>query len=1152
MKNVIVNLVLLVGCFTAWGVTNVSNLSQGHDILWKQLGPSGGGWYESVAFSPSSPNIICVGTDVGGFMISLDGGQTFQVRNNGLTDYFIERIAINPSNTNIIILAAAGGIFRTTDSGLTWAPMTRGTGTPFPLASQWDYSAPMNAVCFDPQNSNTVFAGQGRTRGNLTNGGTRSGNIYKSIDCGLTWSLVSSGQTDPQAIINDIAVKPDASNIVLVASDKGMYRSNDGGGTWSQANNGLGSNLNIDKISFAPSLSNTVYITVKTTARDSDPWNGGIYKSDDAGQSWSNVTGDFPKVVGPSTGAEYLTTSPKDIIVHPSDPNTLFVANCSWEDRGIYKTVNSGLNWNNLINSGNVSVGWAYPEIGAPFAFTMYPNDPNRLFGVDSMQMYITTDGGVTWNQKYCNMLGSGFFSGNGANILCAWDIVFAANNPNRIYCCYADTGLLISDNKGKTYRQANNSGCVYTVAVDPATTPRVIWAASNLNPKLQISNDDGVTWTSCVTGLPQNPGNIHTIILDLTSSVNNRRLLITVTGSGVYQSTNNGSSWNCINGNLSTLVAISSPSGLLLDPKNNQHMVLALGGNPSDGAGVYGTTNGGAQWNKLNSASLFSDIHALQTDPKFFNVLYIGQRYAYVSGQIYDGGVFQSIDGGITWTQLLEGDLCSDVKVNPVDTNVLYALFSSMAYHDNDFGQGVVRSADRGQTWQTELDGLPIFNLQTIGVNPCCPEEVYGGTSGSSDIQSLDKCAVPLVRWKLDEVNGSLTASDSSGFSHNGTITGAGTRVSGVVNNAIQLCNGEQIVLSRANAPNRSKGITIAAWTNMVQTGSQTNSYVMWKTNSYMLKQGWGGGVSFGIYINGTYYSTTLTHSVTTNQWTHLAGAYSEETQTINLYINGICVEQVVLPTGLSTYAIDDNNNDVVTSVAGTGNTRIIDMDDIRLYNYDVDSNTIKDMADKDMFLDITFLDPETSTTITDSSIYGCDGSLSGTSYYVFNNLKGQALALANTSTVTVPATAMPACQDAVSICGWIYFAQDGYQNNSNVFNKASAYTLGAGWGRSTKFCITVNGVVYATPIYTLPVQQWCHVAGTYGTTDRTLRLYVNGVLQTTTVLSGLQTYQVDTNANSGAISTNGTSGRIAWFDNVRVYKRVLTQAEITALSSN
>ena len=116
------------------------------EVRWKLLGPGGGGWIQSVAFDPKDPNTIYVGCDVGGFYVSFDGGKTFEIRNNGLRDYFVECIAVHPQNPEIILLGTQGGIFRTTNRGKTWQWVRNG----FPPTQRYSYSAPIGAVCFDP------------------------------------------------------------------------------------------------------------------------------------------------------------------------------------------------------------------------------------------------------------------------------------------------------------------------------------------------------------------------------------------------------------------------------------------------------------------------------------------------------------------------------------------------------------------------------------------------------------------------------------------------------------------------------------------------------------------------------------------------------------------------------------------------------------------------------------------------------------------------------------------------------------------------------------------------------------------------------------------------------------------------------------------
>ncbi len=1144
MKNVIFMVVMLV-VQVIFAAPNVSSLSAGSDILWTPLGPSGGGYYEAVTFSPANPDMICIGTDVGGFFISFDRGQTFEARTKGLNDYFIERIAIHPTNNDIIILAAAGGIFRTTDRGMNWTWIRSG----FPAASTSSYSAPMNVVCFDPQNPATIFAGQGRTRGDLNNGGTKSGNIYKSTDTGQTWTLVSFGQTNTNAIINDIIVKPDNSNIILASSDYGMYRSIDGGITWSAANTGL-TNLSIRKIAFSQSSPNTVYITVNTTARDSQTWNGGIYKSTDAGLSWTNVSGNFPQTVGPSSGSDQLTTSPKDIIVHPTAPNTVYVANFSWISRGIYKTTTGGQTWSNTTTSSNVTLGWAHTQIGAPFCLAMYPGNPDLIFSGDSMQLYLTENGGVSWVQKYCEMLPDGSFKGNGADVLCVEDIIFDINNPDRIYFCNMDKGLLITDNKGESYHSSNIDGHVYTIAVDAEKTPRVIWAAANFTPKLRKSTDDGTTWSSCINGLPTNMGDVHTIIMDTSSDVNNRRLLVTVNGYGVYESLDGGSSWSSINGNLPA-TASGTPCGLLWDPQDSQHIIVALGGDPANGAGIYETQNGGNQWQQINTTSIFYDIQALRADPKDFNILFIAQRYKYINNTSYSGGVFQSTNGGYDWSLILEGTFCSDIIINPVDSETLYATFKSLPYHDNSVGEGVIKSSDRGKSWQTEWNGLSNFNVSIMKINPHNPEEIYIGTAGASSFMGLDRCLTPLIHWKLDEENSSLTALDSSGFAHNGDITGNGDRITGVVGNAIKLQNGEKISYKPpTNSVNRRKGVTISTWSNLLVKGTQTNSYVMRKINSYYLKQAWSGSIEFTVYVNGTAYSMQGYYPVTENQWYHIAGTYSDQTKSMKLYIDGVCVEEYTLPVGLSSYLIDDNDNDIDTFVSGVGTTRVIAYDDIRLYNYSVSEYDIKKLADSEMILNINFEDSEDSSIIVDDSIYGCEGSVNSYVYPVMG-VKGKALAFEGNNKIDISSASLQLSRDALTVCGWIYIAQDGYQDNSNIFSKYKTFSLVSGWGRNTTFNIYIDGTAHSTTSYNLSAMTWHHVAGTYSSTNKELCIYIDGVLKETKTLSGLSNYQIDVTSYSGTIGVNGNDSRISYFDDVRIYSRILTGEEISSLSS-
>ncbi|MGE5532126.1 MAG: WD40/YVTN/BNR-like repeat-containing protein, partial [Bacteroidota bacterium] len=154
------------------------------DIQWRNLGPSGGGWIQSLACDPRDPDTIYLGCDVGGFYRSDDAGKTWSIHNDGLTDYFIQSIAVHPRDTRIIVLGAEGGIFKTTDGCLTWQAKREG----FPKPNSSSFGAPIGALCFDPTSPDVLYAGIGRPRW----GKDGRGEIYKSEDCGESWRLVTA------------------------------------------------------------------------------------------------------------------------------------------------------------------------------------------------------------------------------------------------------------------------------------------------------------------------------------------------------------------------------------------------------------------------------------------------------------------------------------------------------------------------------------------------------------------------------------------------------------------------------------------------------------------------------------------------------------------------------------------------------------------------------------------------------------------------------------------------------------------------------------------------------------------------------------------------------------------------------------------------
>lgn len=739
------------------------------EVFWRNIGPGGGGWIQSLAFNPKDPNKLYVGCDVGGFYVSPDLGKHFQIRNEGLTDYFVECIAVNPQDPNIILLGTQGGIFRTSNDGKSWEKMTKG----FPPPQRYSYSSPIGAICFDPLNPKIVYAGIGRPRqAREGSKGEGQGAIYKSEDGGLTWRRIDGGQLPSDAVVNDIEVKPDDSSVILVATNKGVFRSDDGGNTWKPSNEGL-PNLFVQEIAFAPSRPNRVYLTLLTTAREGEAWNGGVYRSDDGGKTWQDCTGNLPKTVGKSL---YEQANYNEIVVHPKNEGIVYVGGRSWWHPGIYKTEDGGKSWELVSRPSppdqNMDYGWINFWGPAVECLAISPAKPDRLAFGTSGHLFISDDGGKSWRQAYCLTYPDGRFRGRGLEVTCLNSILPDPVRRNRLYLCYADIGLLISEDGGLTfwrsYQGMKGEGNCFTVAVDPKS-PDTIWAGTGQwawnEGYICKSENGGKSWKVVGeerTGLPK--GQVKDILIDLKSPVVKRRLIASVNGYGFYESTDGGESWHSINGNLPPQ-ASKYPRGVLLDPKDSKHIVVACSGSPQ-AAGVYETRDGGKNWIRLNKDNLFVDIQHLSADPKDFSKLYLAVReyYDHEEQRMFPGGAFKSVDGGRSWERMLDYHFVSRVVPSPANSDLLYVTTTDHPYHDDCVALGVLKSSDGGKSWRKVNEGLSHLNISCLAINPFDPSVLYLGSGGNGAFIGKDWGIIPPLSggfWQISTVQASQFLKD-------------------------------------------------------------------------------------------------------------------------------------------------------------------------------------------------------------------------------------------------------------------------------------------------------------------------------------------------------------------------------------------------------
>lgn len=727
----------------AWFLTLMPiSIIHATDISWRNIGPGGGGWVQSIVCDPHDPNTTYLGSDVGGFYYTENGGKTWSTQNNGLKDYFIECIAVHPENSHIILLGTQGGIFKSIDRGKTWELKRKG----FPALRKYSYSAPIGALAFNPTNPNIVYAGIGRPR--WKKGGR--GEIFKSEDCGENWFLCTTArQPSADAIVSDIEIASDGSYILAV-TNKGVYRSEDNGKTWVSSNNGLPHRC-CEEAAISPSNPTICYLTLKTMARDDEVFNGGIYRSNDGGKTWVPRCKILRYKVGKREDHPLKTTNYKEIVVHPEDPDIVYVGANSWVTPGIYKTFDGGSSWEyTTIRSAsleNMDYGWITQWGPSVTCLTISMTDPDTLYFGTAGHVFTTQDGGRSWMQRYCQMLPNRYFKGNGLETTVAVNAVFDPHDPKRLYFCYADIMLLITDSFNDSYYHSfkgmNYKDDVTDVIIDP-TDVNKIWACTGTGKYGNVcrSRDRGKTWHvvgNPASGLPE--GRTKNLLLDPNSSAGRRTLYVACSGYGIYKSLNDGLSWVPVNNGLPE-AARGKIVDLVMNPKDSNQLRCLLGTSPPKGSGVYQTVDGGMNWERITSPTApFADVQDLAVDPNNWDTLYICQRERYDTSLkcLFRGGLLKSIDSGKTWRHIYDFHFTKCLAISTVNSNVLYLGTTDHPYHDDNKAQGLLKSTDGGKTWHKENNGLSCTKVNSISISPHNPTIIVLGTSGNGFFIGMD-----------------------------------------------------------------------------------------------------------------------------------------------------------------------------------------------------------------------------------------------------------------------------------------------------------------------------------------------------------------------------------------------------------------------------
>jgi photosystem II stability/assembly factor-like uncharacterized protein len=680
---------------------------------WVLRGPLNvGGRITDVVGDPANASKFYVGAASGGVWKTTDGGATFTPIFDGQGSLSIGALAIDPRDSNILYVGTGegnpgsgsttypgDGVWKTTDGGTTWQHLGL------------DQTVSIGRIVVDRQNPNNVFVA---AAGNLFVRNPDRG-VYRSQDGGLTWTKVLF-VADGVGVI-DVAIDPVNPSRVFATSwerfrsakerDYGgpgsaLWRSTDGGTTWTKLTNVPVVTTSPSRIgvAIAPSQPNTVYAVFY---RSSDQGLDGLFRSLDGGNTWTrqsvtNLSGII--------GAQGFWSG--RIFVHPTNPSEIWV-----DGVGIARSTDAGATF--------ASVTGMHVDHHAMWFF---PANPATILKGSDGGLYRSTNGGTTWTH-FTNLPISQFYT-----------VEAHPTEPNKLYGGMQDNGVKRTVTGGLSDWTDVIGGDGLEVHVDLRST-QVIYAESQFGA-LRRSTNGGSSFSSGTSGLSGRLGWKTPIAQDPASTGTGTTSTLYVGSHMLFRSTNSASTWTAISGDLTngnqgvSPIVFGTITTIAVAPSN--HNTLYIG---TDDGNVWVTRNAGSTYTRIDAALPDLWVTRVAVDPSNDAI-----AYATFSGFRVDNPlphVFRTTDFGTTWT-----DISSDLPDAPVNEIEIDPTQGSTLYVGTDVGVFVTH--DTGGTWAPLGTGMPDGSLiADLKILPGSPPTLLAATFGRS-IYSLALPAAPAV----------------------------------------------------------------------------------------------------------------------------------------------------------------------------------------------------------------------------------------------------------------------------------------------------------------------------------------------------------------------------------------------------------------------
>ncbi|HSE33636.1 MAG TPA: YCF48-related protein [Pyrinomonadaceae bacterium] len=581
--------VLIAGTFN--GIFRSDDSGQ----TWKELptrGVEGLEHVESLAIDPRSANIIYAGT----FHLpykTTDGGQTWRPISNGIIDDSdIFAIDIDPRDPNHIIASACSGIYETKTAGESWRKVQ---GIP-------SQSRRTRAILQHPSVPGLVFAGTTEGFWRSEHGGDPD-----------SWMVTTSRQLE----INSIAVHPSRPDMIYIGTNNyGVMVSNDGGKTFVPTNGGYSGRF-ANAIVPDREVPNRIYASTINTATGG----GFFFVSTDNGESWRPSMRNMPPRV--------ITYA---ILQDTRDGNLLYLGT----NLGVYRSQDRGTSWAPVWAPSST----ADPKKKTPAKAAKRPAPRPAARRQTQRPLPVEL---VMQIQQALNKTGyhlgepDGKLGPGTTAALKRFQTdrhLPLTGKPDTITLA----ALGVSRNAGDKEGEPSSvilADAVYTLvhAIDPATQQPVYLAGTNAG--LYRTFDPNKGWQRLSYGEGIDP---RTTTVS-TSLENPETIWVGTATSGVLVSRNGGTSWRQVSLPLDAAVNV-----VVQDPRHRDRIFVGTK------RAFYMSTDGGTTWNRRGGNLPFGDFTSILVNPRNTDEIFAGN--AYQTGEI-GGGVFRSIDGGVTWARI-------------------------------------------------------------------------------------------------------------------------------------------------------------------------------------------------------------------------------------------------------------------------------------------------------------------------------------------------------------------------------------------------------------------------------------------------------------------------------------------------------------------